>query len=356
MKAGTVAALTLATMVVSTTHAQSQEKRESAFGFYKGMTLKEAQAAAPLKRSSFSPASYSTESPPKPVFPFASYQVIIGPLSGVCAVIASTDLSPIGSKEAKGTSETVFRLLEKRYGPHTGTNLELGIIGWEDAQAPRDQNRAKKPRVRRANCDGCNLPFQQQGEVYRGDARGTLTPGDGMHSITPTAFAVAVLLIAGSAQAQNTDRSESAFGLTKGMTLKQIKAITKVGAIPDDVNSYLLAKVPQPFAPFIIYSATISPKHGLCYIHAASKPRSLQSVPPTVDVARIMHALTSKYGQQSKEETEGTTTTSVWLAPQGPGTAIEFHRTNFANGTYMLSVIYVFSNFRECLLDTPRGL
>ena len=96
-----------------------EDRKESAFGFWRGMTLQQAQVAAPLTRAPNAPSYYGTKVAPLPVYPFTVYSVAIGRTAGVCMVVALTDHQADGSKIHKDMVAAVFQMLLNRYGKPT---------------------------------------------------------------------------------------------------------------------------------------------------------------------------------------------------------------------------------------------
>lgn len=119
--------IVLAAIMVAAGTSTAEERNESAFGFHKGMTLKQAKAVAPLKHSSHSHYEYGTVKPPRPVDPFVYYMVSVGPTVGVCMVDAQTDWHPRSSKKHLQTFMEVMKLLTEKYGDATKT-IEDGAM------------------------------------------------------------------------------------------------------------------------------------------------------------------------------------------------------------------------------------
>jgi hypothetical protein len=110
--------------------------REAAFGFFKGMTLKQAQTAAPLKRAA--PNMYATAEPPQPIYPFILYMIAVTPSAGICAAVAETDgrsiSDPGAARAIQESMSTLLHQLGKRYGPAT----KLGELNPDDPLGPLD--------------------------------------------------------------------------------------------------------------------------------------------------------------------------------------------------------------------------
>jgi hypothetical protein len=131
-----VAVLALA-LLLGTETADAAEKKESAFGFWKSMTLRQVKAAAPMQKvpnASF----YATTQPPSPVYPFAFYTVAVGRSAGVCVVLAQTEHMPQGSKMFKDTAANIIEIFMDRYGSptHSGESDTSKTMKWENAQGP----------------------------------------------------------------------------------------------------------------------------------------------------------------------------------------------------------------------------
>jgi len=135
---GTMKSLVLVALLVAASGSYADPKREAAFGFWKGMTLKEAKAAAPLEKAPNAPSFYATRNPPQPVYPFSVYMVGIGPSAGVCAVVAQTDHMLKGSKAFLDTAGTVLQMLSDRYGnpTHSSDTQTSKTVKWQNAQGP----------------------------------------------------------------------------------------------------------------------------------------------------------------------------------------------------------------------------
>jgi hypothetical protein len=123
--------IALAALFAATaSHASGAKPKESAFGFHIGMTLKQAKAVANLKQTAA--YTWATNQPPKPVYPFWAYMLIIAPKAGVCGVSGATTPHPADSEEAKYDAKYVINMLRERYGD-TFVPIEDGLK-WVDAQ------------------------------------------------------------------------------------------------------------------------------------------------------------------------------------------------------------------------------
>jgi hypothetical protein len=128
----------VAMLVTGTAH--NDAKKESAFGFWKGMTVKKAKAAAPLEK--MAAFSYKTASPPQPVWPFTHYSLTIGPKAGVCIVVAMTGGELEGSHEHDTKLSYVIGALRERYGePTTVTDDEWKWVNAQGANTAVDVQR-----------------------------------------------------------------------------------------------------------------------------------------------------------------------------------------------------------------------
>ena len=127
--------------LVSASHpALAEERREGAFGLWKGMTLAEVKSVS--KAIQLLPAGgphyYFTRSPPEPIFPFSGYALAIAPKAGLCGVTAHTRHLPEGSKAAKDEAGVVLQMYMNRYGSptHSGEDSSSRTVKWKDAQGP----------------------------------------------------------------------------------------------------------------------------------------------------------------------------------------------------------------------------
>jgi len=111
-----VVVVAVATLATSTAPANAM--KQSAFGFDKGMTLKQAKAVASLKQAPHDPYLYVTEKAPRPVAPFTSYAIMVGPTAGVCMVMAQTAHLP-DLEKVKSDYGYVLDVLVERYGAPT---------------------------------------------------------------------------------------------------------------------------------------------------------------------------------------------------------------------------------------------
>jgi hypothetical protein len=91
-----------------------KEGPEVAFGFSKGMTLEQANAAASLRLLPGNPHAFATRNPPLPSGNFAEVVVVISPTIGLCRVMASTPAAepPQSNKQLA----TILFLLTQRFG------------------------------------------------------------------------------------------------------------------------------------------------------------------------------------------------------------------------------------------------
>jgi hypothetical protein len=92
----------------------AREQEQVAFGFSKGMTLEEANAAAPLRLLPGNPNTFATRPPPVPFGNFAEVVVVISPTLGLCRIMASTPAAT--PPESTRQLETVMLLLAQRFG------------------------------------------------------------------------------------------------------------------------------------------------------------------------------------------------------------------------------------------------
>src|SRR5205814_7628610 len=95
---------------------QGAKVKESAFGFYKGMTLKQAKVAAAVQGMADAPYTFTTTTPPRPVYPFFMYTIALTPSVGVCSVLAMTKPWQQGSNGLLENASLVLTMLKKRYG------------------------------------------------------------------------------------------------------------------------------------------------------------------------------------------------------------------------------------------------
>jgi hypothetical protein len=92
--------------------ATAQE--QVAFGFSKGMTLEEANAAAPLRLLPGNPNTFATRNPPIPFGDFPEVVVVISPTVGLFRIMASTPAAT--PPESPKQLATVMLLLAQRFG------------------------------------------------------------------------------------------------------------------------------------------------------------------------------------------------------------------------------------------------
>jgi SpoU rRNA methylase family enzyme len=108
------------------------EKEQVAFGFSKGMTLEEANAAAPLRLLPGNPNAFATRNPPLPFGDFAEVVVVISPTVGLCRIMASTPAAkpPQSSKQLAA----VMVLLTQRFGASdTEFKQDASVVAvWSD--------------------------------------------------------------------------------------------------------------------------------------------------------------------------------------------------------------------------------
>jgi hypothetical protein len=125
-------------LVMLSTVARGDDRKEAAFGFAKGISLRAAQQLAPLSPVPNAPHYFGTKSPPRGVYPFEIYSIAVGPKSGVCAVVALTRHELDGSKMYKDMADSVLRALMGKYGQptHTGETSTTRILKWAGAQGP----------------------------------------------------------------------------------------------------------------------------------------------------------------------------------------------------------------------------
>jgi hypothetical protein len=169
---------------------------------------------------------------------------------------------------------------------------------------------------------------------------------------------LAAALVAPSAAAPQSRAKESAFGFTKGMTLKQVKAVAKVEKVPNTQSIFATRKPPAPVLYFSTYAVIVSPKVGVCAVMASSDEVPKDSSVRKSDIDRIAEVLSAKYGPPAEGPGDGDTTDlGVWRDPLGPGTAI---RMAASSDKYDLNqsivVFYYFSNFESCRAEEMKGL
>jgi len=107
-------------MLLGPTSAPAQPKtaeKEAAFGFHKGMTLKQAKSVAVLKPLVRAVNTFYTTKPPRPFSAFQTYMVTISPAVGVCRVMAMNTTKAPGSKELQPIQVTITDALVEKYGP-----------------------------------------------------------------------------------------------------------------------------------------------------------------------------------------------------------------------------------------------
>jgi hypothetical protein len=188
---------------------------------------------------------------------------------------------------------------------------------------------------------------------------------------------------------------ESAFGFTKGMTLKQVQAVAKIEKVPNTRKTYVTRKPPAPVAYLRVYTVIVSPNVGLCLVRATTDdPPNFVGI-ANVDIEHIRNSLLAKYGPAGMSHLGRglgiTTSSEVWWRPLGPGTAIflsvntdEFGAlagiddrsrepfdklgadssaglssldfTRVPNPTQTVTVKYEFSNYAACRAEEMQGL
>lgn len=123
-------------VIAAAAGAWAQERKEAAFGFWKGMTHEQAQQAARLTPVPGAPYYYATTSPPRPVYPFVAYTIAVGPNTGVCVVLAQTEHKLDGSKIYKDMAESVLTMFWNKYGQptHTSETATSRMVKWSNAQ------------------------------------------------------------------------------------------------------------------------------------------------------------------------------------------------------------------------------
>ena len=134
------ALLVCAALAVVTPALAAEPHREAAFGFWKGMSLKEVQAAAKLQQP-YPGNIYVTTDAPKPVAPFVAYGLVIGRQVGVCSVSAFTNHLPDGSRQQRNEALVILQMLGNLYGEPTEKEKEspdgpLTTVKWQDAKGP----------------------------------------------------------------------------------------------------------------------------------------------------------------------------------------------------------------------------
>jgi hypothetical protein len=118
----------------------------------------------------------------------------------------------------------------------------------------------------------------------------------------PTIFLAAALLAPptpAAAAPQSGAKKESAFGFTKGMTLKQVQAVAKVEKLPGYAWVYSTKKPPAPVGYFDHYVIAVSPKVGVCRVMASTEHVRKDSPPIKNKIERITEAISAKYGPWS---------------------------------------------------------
>ena len=169
----------------------------------------------------------------------------------------------------------------------------------------------------------------------------------------------AALLAPSAAPPQSRAKpKESAFGFTKGMTLKQVQAVAKVEKVPNTRSFYATKKPPAPVPYFIFYVIAVSPKVGLCGVMAATDDAPKDSPVKKADIERITNSLTAKYGPPTEGPGDGDKSDwGVWKDPLGPGTTIRLsENTDKYDLTQSIAVYYYFSNFQSCHAEEMQGL
>jgi hypothetical protein len=136
---GSMKKIAVVLLIASAAQAYGDERRESAFGFWKGMTVQQAKAAAPLEQSEKLPSLYMTKVPPRPVYPLRYYSLRFGSKTGLCIVDAQTEHEQ-GERRFKAVSNEVFEMLIQRYGRPSqipkGEKDEKFIVRWDNPQGP----------------------------------------------------------------------------------------------------------------------------------------------------------------------------------------------------------------------------
>jgi hypothetical protein len=180
-----------------------------------------------------------------------------------------------------------------------------------------------------------------------------------MHAQPAVIFLSAALLAPFSATAQTkTMPKEAAFGFTKGMTLKQVRAVAKVEKVPSSRLLYATKTPPAPVIYFRYYVVTVSPKVGVCGVAAVTDDATIAEPVGKAAIERISDSLSAKYGPRAKDPGDGANgDLGVWTDPLGPGTAIRLsaNKDRF-DEIRSLVVFYYFSNFEACRAEELQGL
>jgi hypothetical protein len=174
----------------------------------------------------------------------------------------------------------------------------------------------------------------------------------------PAVILLATALLAPVSATAQTKPKEAAFGFTKGMTLKQVRAAAKVEKVPNSRLLYATKKPPAPVIYFRYYVVTVSPKVGVCGVAAVTDDATIAEPVGKVAIERISNSLSAKYGPPGKDPGEGANgDLGMWTDPLGPGTSIRLSANNDKyDEIRSLVAFYYFSNFEACRAEELQGL
>jgi hypothetical protein len=116
--------------------ALGRSHTESAYGFFKGMTLKQARAAAPIKAIGTSASIFATSKPPRPAAPFTYYTLVVSPIAGVCAITAMTDPEAEETKSFERKVTSLLARLTRIHGPPADAGDSTDRLEWQDPLGP----------------------------------------------------------------------------------------------------------------------------------------------------------------------------------------------------------------------------